>query len=99
MYTIGEASARTGVGASLIRAWERRYGVIVPRRTPTGYRLYDDANLRTLDTMRELVDGGWTASEAARAILAGEVDVGEMPEDDRRPPRPRHPVLGIGFDS
>ncbi|HSS35808.1 MAG TPA: MerR family transcriptional regulator [Patescibacteria group bacterium] len=90
MYTISEAAARTGVGASLIRAWERRYGVIVPRRTPTGYRLYDDANLRTLDTMRELVDGGWTASEAARAILAGEVDVGEMSEG-RSPPSPKSP--------
>ncbi len=91
MYTISEASARTGVGASLIRAWERRYGVIVPRRTPTGYRLYDDANLRTLDTMRELVDGGWTASEAARAILAGEVDVGEMPEGRSPPPSATSP--------
>lgn len=73
MYTIREASVRTGVGAPLIRAWERRYGVIAPTRTPGGYRLYDETSIRTLQTMRTLVDGGWTASEAARAILAGEV--------------------------
>ena len=30
MYTIKEASARSGVGAPLIRAWERRYGVVAP---------------------------------------------------------------------
>ena len=75
MYTIKEASARTGVGAPLIRAWERRYGVIAPTRTPGGYRLYDDTSIRTLLTMRALVDGGWTASEAARAIRAGEVEL------------------------
>ena len=46
MYTIKEASARSGVGAPLIRAWERRYGVVAPTRTPSGYRLYDDVDRR-----------------------------------------------------
>jgi DNA-binding transcriptional MerR regulator/methylmalonyl-CoA mutase cobalamin-binding subunit len=75
MYTIKEASARSGVGAPLIRAWERRYGVITPTRAPSGYRLYDDATINVLLTMRMLVASGWTASEAARAIGAGEVRV------------------------
>jgi len=75
MYTIKEAASRTGVGAPLIRAWERRYGVIEPTRTASGYRLYDEMGIRTLRTMRSLVEGGWTASEAARAIRAGEVDL------------------------
>jgi DNA-binding transcriptional MerR regulator/methylmalonyl-CoA mutase cobalamin-binding subunit len=78
MYTIKEASARTGVGAPLIRAWERRYGVVRPTRTPSGYRLYDDASLRVLLAMRSLVETGWTASEAARAIASGEVVVDEI---------------------
>jgi methanogenic corrinoid protein MtbC1 len=78
MYTIKEASARTGVGAPLIRAWERRYGVIKPTRAPSGYRLYDDATLRVLLAMRSLVESGWTASEAARAIAAGEVSADEI---------------------
>ncbi|HEY4190331.1 MAG TPA: MerR family transcriptional regulator [Candidatus Limnocylindrales bacterium] len=78
MYTIREASARSGVGAPLIRAWERRYGVVHPTRTPAGYRLYDDDTIAVLVTMRTLVDSGWTASEAARAIVAGEVDPAEI---------------------
>jgi methanogenic corrinoid protein MtbC1 len=78
MYTIKEASARTGVGVPLIRAWERRYGVVAPARTPSGYRLYDDASIRTLIAMRSLLASGWTASEAARAIGAGEVDVADL---------------------
>jgi len=82
MYTIKEASARTGVGAPLIRAWERRYGVVRPTRTPSGYRLYDDATINVLLTMRALTESGWTASEAARAILAGEVAVDEVAIDE-----------------
>ncbi len=78
MYTVKEAAARTGVGASLIRAWERRYGVVRPSRTEAGYRLYDDATIRVLLAMRSLIASGWTASEAARAINAQEVAVDEI---------------------
>ena len=81
MYTIKEAAARTGVGAPLIRAWERRYGVVDPTRTASGYRLYDDATLRILVVMRSLVETGWTASEAARAIKAGEVAIEDVSVD------------------
>lgn len=86
MYSIKQASIRTGVSVPLIRAWERRYGVVSPRRTPSGYRLYDDAAIATLVRVRELVESGWSASEASRAILAGEVPV--VP-----PPAPPTPSL------
>ena len=75
VYTIKEASSRSGVGAPRIRAWERRYGVIAPIRTPSGYRLYDEATVDVLVAMRGLVESGWAASEAARAIRSGEVPV------------------------
>ena len=71
MYTIREAAARTGVPVPLLRAWERRYGVVAPTRTAGGYRLYDDDALERLRSMRRLVDDGWTASVAAAAILDG----------------------------
>ncbi len=83
MYTIKQASARSGVGAPLIRAWERRYGVVRPARTTSGYRLYDDATINVLVRMRALTQSGWTASEAARAISAGEVPVEAASVEDR----------------
>ena len=87
VYTIKEASARSGVGAPLIRAWERRYAVISPVRTPAGYRLYDDETIVVLVAMRTLIDSGWAASEAARAIVAGEVDPATVaPRPAARPP-------------
>jgi DNA-binding transcriptional MerR regulator/methylmalonyl-CoA mutase cobalamin-binding subunit len=92
MYTIKEASARSGVGASLIRAWERRYGVVAPVRASSGYRLYDDANVDMLLAMRALVASGWTASEAARAIAAGEVPVPRGATRDAGPLAPPAPA-------
>ena len=75
MYSIKQASIRSGVSVPLIRAWERRYGVISPKRTASGYRLYDDEAIATLVRVRELTESGWSASEASRAVLAGEVSI------------------------
>lgn len=73
MYTIKEAAARSGVSVPLLRAWERRYGIVEPERTASGYRLYDEVALARLRTMRRLVDEGWTPSNAAAAVLDGRV--------------------------
>ena len=72
MYTIKEAAARTGISVALLRAWERRYGVVEPVRTAAGYRVYDDAALDRLRAMRRLVDDGWSPSLAAEAIVRGD---------------------------
>jgi len=74
MYTIKQASARSGVGIPLLRAWERRYGVVEPVRTPAGYRLYDEDAIDRLRAMRRLVEGGWSPREAAPRIRGLEMD-------------------------
>jgi DNA-binding transcriptional MerR regulator len=71
MYTIKEAAARAGLTPTVARAWERRYGVVEPARTTSGYRLYDEAAIERLQKMRLLIENGWTASAAARAVADG----------------------------
>lgn len=68
MYTIKEAASRVGVGVPLLRAWERRYGVVVPERTASGYRLYDDEAIQRLTAMRRLIEDGWAAHQAGDRI-------------------------------
>jgi len=68
MYTIKQAAGRTGISVQLVRAWERRYGVVEPSRTSSGYRLYDDAAIARLRAMRSLVTDGWAPSTAAARI-------------------------------
>ena len=73
MYTIKQASRLTGVSEASLRAWERRYGVVVPQRNESGYRLYDEEALAAVSTMRRLVEDGWSPAEAARAVTSGTV--------------------------
>lgn len=72
MYTIKQASARTGVPEASLRAWERRYQVVRPRRSESGYRLYDERSLTALTAMKRLVDDGWPPAEAAKAVTAAD---------------------------
>jgi DNA-binding transcriptional MerR regulator/methylmalonyl-CoA mutase cobalamin-binding subunit len=89
MYTIKEAAARAGVSVPLLRAWERRYGVVQPARTAAGYRLYDEASIERVRAMCRLVDAGWTPSQAAKQIEAegipADMDVSTVAGTDRRP--------------
>src|SRR5215210_1394616 len=71
MYTIKQAARLTGVPESSLRSWERRYGVVVPHRNESGYRVYDETALSAFSTMRRLVDDGWSPAEAAEAVRNG----------------------------
>ena len=51
--TVGEAAARTGWSARMLRYLERA-GLVEPRRTLTGYRLYGLLELNQLRSLREL---------------------------------------------
>lgn len=68
MYTIKRAAEQVGVSESTLRAWERRYGVGPTRRTESGYRLYDERDMRALSLMRTLIDGGMSAQAAAEEM-------------------------------
>ena len=68
MYTISEAANRAGVTADVLRAWERRYQIVEPRRTSGGYRQYDEAAIRRVRAMRRMVEEGWTPSAAAESL-------------------------------
>jgi DNA-binding transcriptional MerR regulator/methylmalonyl-CoA mutase cobalamin-binding subunit len=78
MYTIKQAAARSGLSVPVVRAWERRYGVVRPTRTPSGYRLYDDAAVDRLRTMQALIARGWSPSTAAAALVAGTAPAVEL---------------------
>lgn len=75
LYRIRTVSELTGVSSATLRAWERRYGVPVPSRTASAYRLYSEEDVALVTRMRDLVKIGTAPAEAARAIL-GESNVG-----------------------
>jgi len=61
-----------GVTPELLRAWESRYGLTRPVRSPGGFRLYTAADATRVERMRRGLDQGLSAAEAARVALADE---------------------------
>ncbi|MET0283461.1 MAG: MerR family transcriptional regulator [Polyangiales bacterium] len=68
LYRIHWVSEQTGVPEATLRAWERRYQVPTPARTPSGYRVYSKQDVDAVKRMRELCESGMSASEAAQVI-------------------------------
>jgi MerR family transcriptional regulator, light-induced transcriptional regulator len=69
---IGELSKRAGVSPELLRAWERRYGLLHPTRSGGGLRLYSPADVERVRLMRQhLAEGVAAAEAAAMALRAG----------------------------
>lgn len=69
LLRIGELSRRVGVSDHLLRAWESRYGLLRPVRSPGGFRLYSEADESRIRAMQAYLADGLSAAEAARAAL------------------------------
>ena len=66
-YKIGTLSRLTGFSPILLRAWERRFTLLVPERGDGGQRLYTDDDLAVLRRVRGLMNDGRSIGEIARA--------------------------------
>lgn len=58
LLPIRTVSLLTGVNAITLRAWERRYGLVIPQRTPKGHRLYTQQDVVRINRIVELLDQG-----------------------------------------
>jgi len=64
-YPIRAVSKLTGLSVDTLRAWERRYRAIVPRRNNRG-RLYSDQDIQRLSLLRQAVEGGHAIGQLAK---------------------------------
>ncbi|WP_256669839.1 MerR family transcriptional regulator [Pseudomonas sp. OIL-1] len=64
LLPIREVARQTGVNPVTLRAWERRYGLIQPQRTPKGHRLYSAEHIARI---RQVL--GWLQ----RGVAVGQV--------------------------
>jgi DNA-binding transcriptional MerR regulator len=61
-----------GVSPELLRAWERRYGLLEPARTDGGLRLYSAEDVRRVRAMQAHLQSGLSAAEAAQLARSDE---------------------------
>jgi DNA-binding transcriptional MerR regulator len=64
-YRIASACAQTGIEPVTLRAWERRYNLVRPRRTGSNYRLYSERDVALLRWVKQQVDAGAPISRVA----------------------------------
>lgn len=92
-YRINVAAEMSGVSEGLIRAWERRYGVLKPKRTPSGYRAYTESDITVLKRLKQLTEEGVSIAEAVKLLPSIKRDVKEQLDKAERA-TPRAPKAG-----
>ncbi|MFJ3371230.1 MerR family transcriptional regulator [Pseudomonas sp. NPDC086251] len=65
---IREVARQTGVNAITLRAWERRYGLIVPQRTPKGHRLFSVEHVQRILTILTWLNRGVAVSQVKQLL-------------------------------
>ncbi|MDX1442138.1 MAG: MerR family transcriptional regulator [Gammaproteobacteria bacterium] len=68
LYPIRTVSSLTGVNSVTLRAWERRYGLIKPQRTPKGHRLYSREDIDLINRILALLDKGVSIGQVRDAL-------------------------------
>lgn len=79
---IGELGRRVGVRPELLRAWERRYGLLQPSRSAGGFRLYSETDEARILAMQRYLGRGLSAAQAAESALA-DMPSGETALEER----------------
>lgn len=88
-YRIHRFSKLTGLSTHVIRAWERRYGLVTPTRGANRYRLYNDEDVRFFRYLKARVDEGTSIGELAevgREKLLGQIQEEFVEGADSLPP-------------
>ncbi|WP_160109578.1 MerR family transcriptional regulator [Pseudomonas izuensis] len=81
---IREVARQTGVNAITLRAWERRYGLIVPQRTPKGHRLFSAEHVQRILTILTWLNRGVAVSQI-KQLLETPQAFSEPVENDWQP--------------
>lgn len=67
-YPIRKIAELTGINPVTLRAWERRYGLIKPERTPKGHRLYTDEHVQLIRRILALIDQGISIGQVKKIL-------------------------------
>ena len=68
-HPVRVVTQRTGLSADVLRAWEKRYGVVAPDRSSGGQRLYSDEDVERLSLLRRATAAGRNISQIATLAI------------------------------
>lgn len=100
-YKMSTISRLTGFAPGLLRAWERRHGLLDPVRSDGGHRFYTDDDVRVLRRVRTLLNEGRAIGEIAAIGRSALLEYNSKLQSPRTAPRYVAPepamIGGLGF--
>jgi DNA-binding transcriptional MerR regulator len=78
-FTISEVAMMVGLTAHTIRIWERRYGLIKPRRSRAGHRRYGLDEVQLIQRMKQVADARGVTLKMAALEVQGELSAQSSP--------------------
>lgn len=72
VYPIRTVAKLTGVSEGALRAWELRYGIILPARTSGGHRLFSRSDIDRILQIKHLLQDEGLGMVGVQSVLAGQ---------------------------
>ena len=66
LYSIKDLEKLSGIKAHTLRIWEKRYGIVIPKRTKTNIRFYENSDLQKVLNIALLRKKGYKISKIAQ---------------------------------
>src|SRR4026209_2045209 len=96
-HPVRVTALRTGLTPHVLRAWERRYQVVHPRRSEGGQRLYSDLDVQRLKLIRGLAQRGHSLAQLGHASLE-DLERTAQEEGGSKSPEPKAPAGDLGAE-
>src|SRR5262245_58359186 len=94
IYSIGAVARMLEMPPATLRAWEERYGVVVPERGHGTHRHESREQVEQLGYVKQQIDEGMSAADAHR-LLEDEMGTGRQPASRDAPAGQARPVVLI----
>jgi DNA-binding transcriptional MerR regulator len=83
-YNIKAVSNMLGIQPGTLRAWERRYQIIAPKRNEAGHRLYTEEHVKILRWLLSKVNQGFTIGQAVSLLESSQLNTQFIDREDNR---------------
>jgi DNA-binding transcriptional MerR regulator len=85
LFNMKAVVQKTGIAGPTLRAWERRYTILLPERAHNDYRLYSERDIALIGWLKDRVDAGMSISQAIALFRHHEEELNQLLRKDLPP--------------
>ncbi|MFG1172670.1 MerR family transcriptional regulator [Erwiniaceae bacterium CAU 1747] len=74
-YSIGDVAERCGINPVTLRAWQRRYELLKPKRTEGGHRQFDEEDIQRIEEIKRWIESGVSVGKVKALLEENEVNL------------------------